>query len=93
VADLSGTKCQAGTGISVAQVPEPRRRVSSRCRIHAVKHEPEFHTKKPVSFAHVARTPNDNEEELDDSQGREQDLLSGRCGTRTHDLSRVKAAL
>ena len=42
--DLSGTKCQAGTGASVAQVPEPRRKVSSRCRIHAVKHEPEFHT-------------------------------------------------
>ncbi len=48
---------------------------------------------KPDSFAHVARTPDDSEEELDDSQGREQDLLSGRCGTRTHDLSRVKAAL
>jgi hypothetical protein len=32
---LSGTKCQAGTGISVAQVPEPRPKVSSRCRIHA----------------------------------------------------------
>jgi hypothetical protein len=43
VVDLSGTKCQAGTGVSVAQVPEPRRKVSSRCRIHAVKHEPEFH--------------------------------------------------
>jgi hypothetical protein len=37
--------------------------------------------------------PDDIEEEVDDSQGREQDLLSGRCGTRTHDLSRVKAAL
>ena len=46
-------------------------------------------TSKPDSFAHVARTPDDNEEEVDDSQGREQDLLSGRCGTRTHDLSRV----
>ena len=33
------------------------------------------------------------EEVADDLQGREQDLLSGRCGTRTHDLSRVKAAL
>ena len=33
--------------------------------------------------------PDDIEEEVDDSQGREQDLLSGRCGTRTHDLSRV----
>ena len=48
---------------------------------------------KPDSFAHVARTPEEIEEEVDDSQGREQDLLSGRCGTRTHDLSRVKAAL
>ena len=52
-----------------------------------------FVREEPDSFADVARTPNDNEEELDDSQGREQDLLSGRCGTRTHDLSRVKAAL
>ena len=42
--DLPGTKCQAGTGVNVAQVPEPRRKVSSRCRIHAVKHEPELHT-------------------------------------------------
>jgi len=41
------------------------------------------------SFAHVARTPDDNEEEVDNSQGREQDLFGGRCGTRTHDLSRV----
>ena len=49
--------------------------------------------KKPDSFAHVARTPEEIEEEVDDPQGREQDLLSGRCGTRTHDLSRVKAAL
>ena len=42
-----------------------------------------------ADVTHVARTPEDNEEEVDDSQGREQDLLSGRCGTRTHDLSRV----
>jgi hypothetical protein len=49
--------------------------------------------KKPDSFAHVARTPEDADEVRDDSQDREQDLLSGRCGTRTHDLSRVKAAL
>ncbi len=48
---------------------------------------------KPDSFAHVARTPDDTEEEIDDSQGREQHLFGGRCGTRTHDLSRVKAAL
>jgi hypothetical protein len=44
---------------------------------------------KPDSFAHVARTPDGIEEVADDSQGREQDLLGGRCGTRTHDLSRV----
>jgi hypothetical protein len=49
--------------------------------------------KKPDSFAHVARTPDGIEEVVDDSQGREQDLFGGRCGTRTHDLSRVKAAL
>ncbi len=41
---LAGTKCQAGTGASVAQVPEPRPKVSGRYRSHAVKHEPEFHT-------------------------------------------------
>jgi hypothetical protein len=41
---LAGTKCQAGTGASVAQVPEPRLEVSGRYRSHAVKHEPEFHT-------------------------------------------------
>ena len=35
------------------------------------------------------RVPDDNEEEVDNSQGREQDLFGGRCGTRTHDLSRV----
>jgi hypothetical protein len=48
---------------------------------------------KTISFAHVARTPDDTEEVADELQGREQDLLGGRCGTRTHDLSRVKAAL
>ena len=41
---LAGTKCQAGTGASVAQVPEPRLKVSRRYRSHAVKHEPGFHT-------------------------------------------------
>ena len=41
---LAGTKCQAGTGASVAQVPEPRPKVSGRYRSHAVKHEPELHT-------------------------------------------------
>ena len=48
--DLSGTKCQAGTGVSVAQVPEPRRKVSSRSRIHAVKHEPEFHKQNGIAL-------------------------------------------
>jgi hypothetical protein len=42
---LPGTKCQAGTGASVAQVPEPRLKVSGRYRSHAVKHEPEFHNR------------------------------------------------
>ena len=50
------------------------------------------YAKKPDSFADVACTPEDTEEEVDDSQGHEQDLSSGRCGTRTHDLSRVKTA-
>ena len=60
----------------------------------AAPHErPRSCANKPDSFAHVARTPEEIEEEVDDSQGREQDLSSGRCGTRTHDLSRVKAAL
>jgi hypothetical protein len=45
--------------------------------------------KKPDSFAHFACTPDDIDEQVDDSQGREQDLFGGRCGTRTHDLSRV----
>ena len=48
---------------------------------------------KPDSFAHVARTPDDNRRSDRRPQRREQDLLGGRCGTRTHDLSRVKAAL
>jgi hypothetical protein len=44
VVDPSGTKCQGGTGASVAQVPEPRPKVSSRYRSHGVKHEPGPHT-------------------------------------------------
>jgi hypothetical protein len=44
-------------------------------------------------FAHVARTPENTDEVVDGSRGREQDFFGGRCGTRTHDLSRVKAAL
>jgi len=48
---------------------------------------------KPISFAHVARTPDDRDESVSDAQACDQDEKSGRCGTRTHDLSRVKAAL
>ncbi len=46
-----------------------------------------------ISFAHVARTPDDDDESVSDMQASDQGELSGRCGTRTHDLSRVKAAL
>jgi hypothetical protein len=45
------------------------------------------------SFANVARTPVGIVEVVDVSQSHEQDFFGGRCGTRTHDLSRVKAAL
>ena len=44
-------------------------------------------------FAHVARTPEDRDESVSDVQASDQDEFGGRCGTRTHDLSRVKAAL
>jgi len=56
-------------------------------------HKPE--TPSPNSGGPSARAgPRQNskshtDEVLGDSQGRERDLLSGRCGTRTHDLSRV----
>ena len=46
-----------------------------------------------ISFAHVARTPEDGDESVSDAQASDQDEFGGRCGTRTHDLSRVKAAL
>ena len=46
-----------------------------------------------ISFAHVARTPDDRDESVSDAQASDQDENGGRCGTRTHDLSRVKAAL
>ena len=48
---------------------------------------------KSISFAHVARTPVDRIENVSDAQDADQGENSGRCGTRTHDLSRVKAAL
>ncbi len=46
-----------------------------------------------ISFAHVARTPEDRDGSVSDAQLADQGKESGRCGTRTHDLSRVKAAL
>ncbi len=42
-----------------------------------------------ISFAHVARTPEDRDESARVVQASDQDENSGRCGTRTHDLSRV----
>ncbi len=42
-----------------------------------------------ISFAHVARTPEDSDDSVSDAQLAEQGERSGRCGTRTHDLSRV----
>jgi len=47
----------------------------------------------PVSIAHVARTP--ESDTVSDANPQLSDLgkEGGRCGTRTHDLSRVKAAL
>jgi len=45
--------------------------------------------KKAISFAHVTRTPNDDDEMVSDTQASDLDVNSGRCGTRTHDLSRV----
>jgi integrase len=45
------------------------------------------------SFAHVARTNADPSDDARDAQAPDQYETSGRCGTRTHDLSRVKAAL
>jgi len=46
-----------------------------------------------VSIAHVARTP--ESDTMSEANPQASDLVkeSGRCGTRTHDLSRVKAAL
>ena len=46
-----------------------------------------------ISFTHVTRTAEDRDESVSDAQAAEQGEQSGRCGTRTHDLSRVKAAL
>ena len=37
-----------------------------------------------------SRTPDDHDESVSDAQLADQGGNSGRCGTRTHDLSRVK---
>ena len=47
----------------------------------------------PGSIAHVARTGSAESGARDNEQPDDQGVRSGRCGTRTHDLSRVKAAL
>jgi hypothetical protein len=47
----------------------------------------------PISIAHVARTPESDTVSDANPQAPEQGEPGGRCGTRTHDLSRVKAAL
>ncbi len=47
----------------------------------------------PDSIAHVARTPAEDDAAADGLQAPDQGEQGGRCGTRTHDLSRVKAAL
>ncbi len=44
---------------------------------------------KSVSFAHVARTPEDRDESVSDVQRADQGENGGRCATRTHDFSRV----
>jgi hypothetical protein len=47
----------------------------------------------PISIAHVARTPESDTVTDREAQAPDQGNERGRCGTRTHDLSRVKAAL
>ena len=47
----------------------------------------------PISIAHVARTPASDTVSDERAQATDQGKEGGRCGTRTHDLSRVKAAL
>jgi integrase len=46
----------------------------------------------PDSIAHVARTPESDTVSDQRPQAPDQGEQGGRCGTRTHDLSRVKAA-
>ena len=46
-----------------------------------------------ISIAHVARTPESDTVSDANPQAPDQGKVGGRCGTRTHDLSRVKAAL
>jgi integrase len=49
-------------------------------------------SQNPVSIAHVARTPESDTVSDANPQLSDQGKEGGRCGTRTHDLSRVKAA-
>jgi integrase len=50
-------------------------------------------SQNPDSIAHVARTPASDSVSDQKPQATDQGEQGGRCGTRTHDLSRVKAAL
>jgi hypothetical protein len=56
------------------------------------EHEPPAR-QNSVSIAHVARTPGSDTVSEEQPQPSDQGEQGGRCGTRTHDLSRVKAAL
>jgi hypothetical protein len=49
-------------------------------------------SQNPDSIAHVARTPESDTMSDLTLQASDQEEQGGRCGTRTHDLSRVKAA-
>jgi len=59
------------------------------------ENEPRAHklSQNSVSIAHVARTPESDTASEAEAQAPDQGKEGGRCGTRTHDLSRVKAAL
>jgi hypothetical protein len=54
---------------------------------------PAEHSEKPISIALESRWTESKESRVNDAQVADLDENSGRCGTRTHDLSRVKAAL
>lgn len=53
--DAQARRCKAGTGASVAQVPEPRRKVSSRYRSHGVKDEPDSYMRRQEKSASFSR--------------------------------------